>query len=172
VARQHARRMYQGAIGADRTLHVRRGAWVRVTDAEGNVLADAYEPRRRLVANLGDRFVLSAADLASNAIGLIEVASIDAAGNATVRVLRGELPIGEVRILPGRLGAPMKRRPPARRPLALPGAQLAELVRRRRLALVGADTNPSHMTKPRGFSSGPVEIPDVETSHAQTIAGQ
>jgi hypothetical protein len=126
------RRVYRGTVvGVE--LRLQPGAHVRTIDAEGNPLADTFEPDRRLRPNIGDRLIVADADLASDAIAAVVIDAIDRAGTPTVRTLCGELPRGAVHVLPGRK-AKAPARPKRRGTLALPGAPIAAIVRRARVA--------------------------------------
>lgn len=83
-------------------LRVRRGAGKRVVDAEGAEVETKRDPLATLFTNLGDLHVVSAADLASDRIAMVEVVSMTQGGTPIVAVLAGVMPIGEVVVQPGR----------------------------------------------------------------------
>src|SRR5262245_31709483 len=91
-------------------LEVRRGAWCKTTDREGNDLSTVRDPLKRLLANIGDGLVVSAADLASDAIANVEVVSMDGRGQPTVRVRAGAMPSGAALVMPAERARPQRKR--------------------------------------------------------------
>lgn len=138
MSTKHHRHVFTGELGADRALRIRAGAHVRVTDREGAIISDSYEPRRRLLANIGDALIVASMDLDSDAIAYVQVFEVNQNGNPHVQVLHGSLAIGAVHVMAVRKAVPPKRRTRAREPVAMPGASLAAMVRRARLELGAA----------------------------------
>jgi hypothetical protein len=85
-------------------------------------------------ADIGDRLIVAAAD---GALAIVEVASMRPDGNPTASVVCGELAPGPVHVMRGPMPGdtrPVVRRGVVRRPVSMPGAPIAALVRRARLA--------------------------------------
>lgn len=103
--RVHARRVFSGYVASTGertyTLQLARGAWRKTVDADGNEMSAMREARAVLWANLGDQLIVSAADLAVDAIACVEVVAVDGGGQPTVVVLAGEIPTGAVHVLAG-----------------------------------------------------------------------
>lgn len=90
--RVHARQTFLAGLareGDALRLHPKRGAYRRTTDADGNVLADIFEPSATLFANIGDRLILAGEPVDEIAIG--HVASVYPDGDLRFAVAHGQL---------------------------------------------------------------------------------
>jgi hypothetical protein len=84
-------------------------------------------------AGIGDRLIVAAA---GGALAIVEVASMRPDGNPIVSVVCGELALGPVHVMRGPMpgdSRPVVRRGVVRRPVSMPGAPIAAMVRHARL---------------------------------------
>lgn len=99
--RRGKRRRWLGTLTAipandNLRLAVRRGCHLRLTDRKtGEIIGDEHEPRRLLVANIGDRLQLASVDAdLYGEIAVVEIVRVDQDGWAetlVVRWFRGQL---------------------------------------------------------------------------------
>jgi hypothetical protein len=84
-------------------------------------------------ADVGDRLIVAAA---GGALAIVEVASVDRAGNPRVWRIAGELASGPVHVMRGPMPGdtrPVVRRGVVHLPVSMPGAPIAAMVRHARL---------------------------------------
>jgi hypothetical protein len=101
--RLHQRRTYSATAtraGEQFVLRISRGAWIKRTDRDGAEQSTQRDPSAQLWANIGDRLVVTAAELEQDQIAIVEVAALASDGTPTVRVLSGEMPTGAVLVMP------------------------------------------------------------------------
>jgi hypothetical protein len=110
------RRLYGAAAVAHSAAHVTlkltTGAWLSVSDRDGNRVGSSRDARRRLVANIGDRLVVSPADVAVDAVAMLEVGAIEPNGfTLHCALVTGSLPLGAyaVHVMPGKRARVTKR---------------------------------------------------------------
>ncbi len=165
---KHIRRVFRAEL-VGLVLHAHQGAHERMVDDEGNPIGDSYNPRARLTVNIGDTAIVSAADLDVDQLALVEVITMHSADRFQVLLLRGTMPpSGRVHVVPAKRARPAKRTP-KRKPLAMPGASIAAMVRRQRERLVD-DATPQTTTA-QGTSLDRRQIPSQEeTSHGHDTA--
>lgn len=115
-SRTSTRRLFRAWLTAAQDemgrLDIARGRWSKTVDAEGNEVATTRENAATLWSNIGDLLIISSADPAVDRISAVEVVSVDQAGRPCVRVLRGEMPCGDVLIQPYRKARPATKRAP------------------------------------------------------------
>lgn len=96
IPRGHKRRTFAATItaraGAELTLEVARGCWIRRTDKTGGVLADERDPRAVWNANIGDAAIVCGPALTEIAlVGVVGVIAVFGPTRYGVRLLRGEM---------------------------------------------------------------------------------
>jgi hypothetical protein len=96
------RRIYAGAlllVGTSGVLQMRRGAFVRTINAEGDVIADARDESLGLIINIGDKVI--ACGKGDDSICMLEVTRIEPGGaeKLSVRLLAGIAENGNVHVL-------------------------------------------------------------------------
>jgi len=79
---------------------VARGAFRTTVDGNGEQLERKPEPLARLQSNIGDRYVLVAADRAHDEVALVTVVSVTPDDRPIVRVECGEMPRCSMAIMP------------------------------------------------------------------------
>lgn len=103
----HVRRTFSGTL-VDSELLIRRGAWIRRVNVEGELVDDSRDERATLWANIGDRLVVSSADLGIDQVAIVEIVCMLDVGYAWQRVgvkayagrYTDEMPTGDVFINP------------------------------------------------------------------------
>lgn len=110
--RPKQRRQYKATLRAGE-LACTRGAWVVTSDKEGNASEPAWDPERRLYANVDDMLIVCGDDVA--AVRVLEVLASGWTGERwRVEVVYGTCRDGSVLVMRG--GSRPKRRKPRKAP--------------------------------------------------------
>jgi hypothetical protein len=96
--RTWSRFIYAGVLTAG-VLHMRRGAFIRKTDADGAIVEDFRDERMGLLVNLGDRVVLSSSSANDNAIAEVTRIEPGWCERLHVSIRAGSIADGAVHVL-------------------------------------------------------------------------
>jgi hypothetical protein len=69
-------------------LDILRGAWIVTVDKDGDQIATRREAAKRLWVTIGDRLIVSAWDVATNEVALVEIERVDQDGHRMDAVVR------------------------------------------------------------------------------------